>query len=129
MSTIEKFEDLEAWKISRELTKEIYRVSKNDSFFRDYGLRDQICRASVSVMSNIAEGFERDGNKEFVNFLSIAKGSSGEVRSQLYVALDQNYISETEFNMIYNKATQNSRVIAGLIKYLNQSGIKGIKFR
>ena len=129
MPTIERFEDLEAWKISRELTREIYRVSKNDLFFRDYGLRDQICRASVSVMSNIAEGFERDGNREFVNFLSIAKGSSGEVRSQLYVALDQNYISENEFTLIYNKAEQNSRVIAGLIKYLNQSGIKGIKFR
>jgi four helix bundle protein len=129
MPTIQRFEDLEAWKISRELTKEIYRASKNDLFFRDYGLRDQICRASVSVMSNIAEGFERDGNKEFANFLSIAKGSSGEVRSQLYVALDQNYISENEFNLLYNKSTQNSRVIAGLIKYLIQSDIKGIKFR
>ncbi|HLM01753.1 MAG TPA: four helix bundle protein [Pyrinomonadaceae bacterium] len=129
MPTIEKFEDLEAWKIAREVTKEIYRVSKNDSFIRDYGLRDQICRASVSVMSNIAEGFERDGNKEFVNFLSIAKGSSGEVRSQLYVALDQNYISENEFNFIYGKATQNGRVIAGLINYLKQSELKGIKFK
>ncbi|MBS1794052.1 MAG: four helix bundle protein [Acidobacteria bacterium] len=129
MATIERFEDLEAWKIARELTKEVYRVSKNDSFFRDYGLRDQICRASVSVMSNIAEGFERDGNKEFVNFLSIAKGSSGEVRSQLYVALDQDYISENEFNLIYNKAAQNSRLISGLIKYLNQSNVKGIKFK
>ncbi len=89
MSKIYRFEDLEAWKIARELTKEVYRTSKNDLFIRDYGLPDQICRASVSVMSNIAEGFERDGNKEFVNFLSIAKGSSGEVRSQLYVALDQ----------------------------------------
>ncbi len=129
MPTIERFEDLEAWKIARELTKEVYRVSKNDLFIRDYGLRDQICRASVSIMSNVAEGFERDGNKEFVNFLSIAKGSSGEVRSQLYVALDQNYISETEFNSIYNKATQNSRVISGLMKYLNQTEIKGIKFK
>ena len=105
MATIERFEDLEAWKIAREVTKEIYRVSKNDLFIRDFGLRDQICRASVSIMSNIAEGFERDGNKEFVNFLSIAKGSSGEVRSQLYVALDQNYISENEFNFIYGKTT------------------------
>ncbi len=128
MSKIYRFEDLEAWKIARELTKKVYRTSKNDLFIRDYGLRDQICRASVSVMSNIAEGFERDGNKEFVNFLSIAKGSSGEVRSQLYVALDQHYISESEFNAIYNKATENSRVISGLIKYLKQSELRGRKF-
>lgn len=129
MPTIERFEDLEAWKISRELTREIYRASKNELFVRDYGLRDQICRASVSIMSNIAEGFERGGNKEFSNFLSIAKGSAGEVRSQLYAALDQNYISENEFNLLYNKSTQNSRVIAGLMKYLSQSGIKGVKFK
>jgi four helix bundle protein len=129
MPTIEKFEDLEAWRIAREITKEIYRVSKNDSFVRDYGLRDQICRASVSVMSNIAEGFERDGNKEFINFLSIAKGSLGEVRSQLYVAFDQDYISENDFNSIRAKATQNGRVIAGLINYLKQSDVRGIKFK
>lgn len=129
MSTVERFEDLEAWKISRELTKEIYRVSKNEFFIKDYGLRNQICRAAVSIMSNIAEGFEHGGNKEFANFLSIAKGSAGEVRSQLYIALDQNYISESEFNLLYNKSTQNSRVISGLIKYLNQSDIKGLKFK
>ena len=129
MATIERFEDLEAWKIAREITKDVYRICKNESFSRDYGLRDQICRASVSVMSNIAEGFERDGGKEFVNFLSIAKGSAGEVRSQLYAALDQNYISENEFNHIYQKTVQNSRVIAGLINYLKQSGVKGIKYK
>jgi four helix bundle protein len=129
MATIERFEDLEAWKIAREVTKEVYRISKNDLFIRDFGLRDQICRASVSIMSNIAEGFERDGNKEFVNFLSIAKGSSGEVRSQLYVALDQDYISDNEFNSLYRKTTQNSRVIAGLMNYLKQSDIRGIKFK
>ena len=129
MATIERFEDLEAWKIAREVTKEIYRVSKTDLFIRDFGLRDQICRASVSIMSNIAEGFERDGNKEFVNFLSIAKGSSGEVRSQLYIALDQNYISENDFNFIYGKTTQNSRVIAGLMNYLKRSDIRGIKYK
>jgi len=129
VALIQRFEDLEAWKISREVTKEIYRISKNDLFARDYGLRDQICRASVSTMSNIAEGFERDGDKEFINFLSIAKGSSGEVRSQLYVALDQNYISESEFNLRYGKTTENSRVISGLIKYLKQSDFKGKKFK
>lgn len=129
MATIERFEDPEAWKLSREITKEVYEVSKNDLFARYYGLRNQICRASVSVMSNIAEGFERDGRKEFINFLSIAKGSSGEIRSQLYVALDQKYISQEQFDLVYGKTVQNSRVLAGLIKYLNQSDIKGNKFR
>ena len=129
MALIERFEDLEAWKIAREVTKQVYKVSKNDLFIRDYGLRDQICRASVSTMSNIAEGFERDGDKEFVQFLSIAKGSSGEVRSQLYMALDQDYISENEFNFLYSKTTENSRVISGLMKYLQQSNLKGRKFK
>jgi len=129
MPAIQRFEDLEAWKIAREVTKEVYRISKNELFVRDFGLRDQICRASVSIMSNVAEGFERDGNKEFLNFLSIAKGSCGEVRSQLYVALDQNYISEAEFNFIYGKTTENSRVISGLIKYLQQSELRGNKFK
>ena len=128
MARVQRFEDLEAWKISREVTKEIYRISKNDLFIRAYGLRDQICRASVSIMSNIAEGFERDGDKEFINFLSIAKGSAGEVCSQLYIALDQNYISEKEFDFIYAKTTETSRVISGLIKYLKQSDLKGRKF-
>ncbi len=128
MSKINRFEDIEAWKIAREVTKEIYRVSKNDLFYRDFGLRDQICRASVSIMSNIAEGFERDGNKEFINFLSIAKASSGEVRSQLYVALDQNYISQNDFNLIYNKTLENSRVISGLMNYLKNTELRGRKF-
>lgn len=114
MARIERFEDLEAWKSARQVVKEIYRISKNDLFARDFGLRDQICRAAVSVMSNIAEGFERDGNEEFVNFLSIAKGSSGEVRSQLFVAPDQNYISEEDLKFIYDKTTENGKVIAGL---------------
>lgn len=129
MTLIKRFEDLEAWKIAREVTKQIYRVTSNENFARDFGLCDQIRRASVSVMSNVAEGFERDGNKEFANFLSIAKGSSGEVRSQLYVALDQNYISENEFNNIYMKTIENSRVISGLIKYLKQSDLRGIKYK
>ena len=129
MSTIQRFEDLEAWKISRGVTKEIYRISSSGLFSRDFGLRDQIRRASVSIMSNIAEGFERDGDKEFVQFLAIAKASAGEVRSQLYVALDQEYISETEFNSLFQSLVENSRVISGLMKYLQQSDLKGKKFR
>jgi four helix bundle protein len=129
MSKIQRFEDLEAWKISREVTKEVYRVSVNEKFVRDFGLRDQIRRASVSIMSNVAEGFERDGDKEFIQFLYIAKASCGEVRSQLYVALDQNYISEGDFDLIYAKLIENSRIISGLIKYLKQSDLTGKKYK
>ena len=128
MSRIQKFEDLEAWKIAREVTRNVYRVSMLEAFGRDFGLKNQIQRASVSVMSNIAEGFERDGDKEFVQFLSIAKGSLGEIRSQLYVALDQNYISTDDFQLLYDKVAENSRVISGLIGYLRQSDLKGRKF-
>ena len=129
MSKIQRFEDLEAWRISRDVTKEIYRISMGEKFARDFGLRDQIRRAAVSIMSNIAEGFERDGDKEFVQFLFIAKASCGEVRSQLYVAFDQNYISESDFNLIHAKAIDNSRVISGLIKYLKQSNLTGKKYK
>ena len=129
MARIQRFEDLEAWKIAREVSREIYTVSKHGAFARDFGLRDQICRSSVSIMSNVAEGFERDGDKEFMNFLSIAKASAGETRSLLYVALDQNYISENEFRPIYNRLVENSRVISGLTSYLRQSDLKGLKFK
>jgi len=129
MGRINRFEDLEAWKLAREINKDIYTITKNRNFGRDFGLRDQIRRASVSVMSNIAEGFERDGDKEFANFLSLAKGSLGEIRSQLYSALDQEYITEADFSAIYDKTLNNSRIIAGLINYLKSSNVKGIKFK
>lgn len=127
MATILRFEDMDGWKMARELTKDA--VTAKGNFARDLGLSNQIRRAAVSVMSNIAEGFERDGNKEFCNFLSIAKGSAAEVRSQLYVALDQGYISEHEFQTIYAKANENGRVIAGLMKYLRSSEVRGLKFK
>jgi four helix bundle protein len=129
MVAIKRFEDLEAWRIARELARYIYRLTKNDRYSTDFGLRNQICRSAVSVMSNVAEGFERDGDKEFVNFLSIAKGSAGETRSLLYVALDQGYISESEFNLASARANENSRVISGLSNYLRQSERKGRKFK
>jgi four helix bundle protein len=129
MATITRFEDLDAWKIARELTTEIYRITSSGKFSRDFGLRDQIRKASVSIMSNVAEGFERDGNREFCNFLSIGKGSVGEVRSQLFVALDQGYISREEFESLYSLARKSGRVIAGLAAYLRKAGYSGNKFK
>lgn len=129
MATIERFEDIQAWKRAREVTRKIYELSSGGEFGRDFSLKDQMRRSSVSIMSNIAEGFERDGNREFVNFLSIAKGSCGEARSQLYVALDQNYITPVEFDWTYNHISETGRMIGGLMSYLNQSDMKGRKFR
>lgn len=97
MARIERFEDIEAWKKSRALTKSIYDASKVGLFAKDFGLKDQMQRSAVSTMSNIAEGFERGGDQEFIQHLAIAKGSCGELRSQMYVALDQGYISQSTF--------------------------------
>ncbi len=129
MAKIERFEDIEAWKLARELTKLIYQISSAGEFGRDFGLRDQIRRASVSILSNIAEGFERDGDREFLQFLTIAKGSCGEARAQLYVALDQQYITDARFTLITAKAVEVSRMISGLIKYLKQSELRGRKYK
>ena len=129
MPRIQRFEDLEAWKIARMVTQQIYSATTRGGFAKDFGLRDQIRRSSVSIMSNIAEGFERDGDKEFINFLSIAKGSAGETRSLLYVAVDQDYISTMEFESLTGRVKECSRLIAGLTKYLKGSPLKGLKFR
>lgn len=129
MSTIQKFEDIDAWKLARPLVNRIYDVTFKSAFSHDYALRDQIRRASISIVSNIAEGFERDGDKEFVQFLFVAKGSCGVVRAQLYLAYDRQYLSEEEFAELTQKALQLSRVIAGLIKYLRQSQITGKKYK
>ena len=129
MGTIERFEDLEAWKLARELTSLVYTCSGAGNFGRDFALRDQIRRASISIVSNIAEGFERDGDKEFLQFLSMAKGSCGEVRAQLYLALDQKYSSDALFQELTTKAIQLSRVISGLIRYLRQSQLSGKKYK
>lgn len=129
MSTVDRFEDLEAWKLARVLTGLVYAASGVGKFGHDFALRDQIRRASISIVSNIAEGFERDGDKEFLQFLSMAKGSCGEVRAQLCLALDQKYISQTEFDNLTAKAIQLSRIISGLIRYLRQSQFSGKKFK
>ena len=129
MATFKHFEDIEAWQKARELTRDVYGCSKNGKFARDFGLRDQIRRAAVSVMSNIAEGFERSGTAEFVQFLAVSKGSAGEVESQLYVAFDQQYISEEEFLSLKQTSASAKRLIAGLMSYLRQSGIRGSKYK
>ncbi len=118
MPTISRFEDIEAWKTARELTSLVYELTNHDKFSRDFGLKDQIRRAAVSVMSNIAEGFENQTQAQFIRYLGIAKGSSAEVRSQLYVALDQSYISAGEFQKAYELSNKALRQIVRFIAYL-----------
>ena len=129
MSTFKRFEDIAAWQRARVLTKEVYRLTSQKEFSRDFALKDQIRRASVSIMSNIAEGFERSGTGEFTYFLSTAKGSAGEVRSQLYVALDQAYITADDFSLLSLTVTEISKMVAGLMDYLKNSGLKGTRFK
>lgn len=115
----ERFEDIQAWQKSRELNKNIYQVTTNPSFSKDFTLRDQIRRASVSIMANIAEGFGRRSNKEFSNFLNMAHGSAAEVQCHLYIALDMNYITKEDFEMLYQKADEVSKMIQSFMNYLN----------
>jgi four helix bundle protein len=122
------FEDIDMWKKARELVKIIYQITKNKKFSKDFSLTDQIRRAAISVMSNIAEGFERGSNTEFIQFLYIAKGSAGEVRAQLYAALDQAYLSESEFQKGRELCLNISGQIWGMIHYLKSSPLKGDKF-
>lgn len=118
MSTITHFEDIEAWKTSRELCRFVYRLSSKSSFSKDFGLREQIRRAAVYAMSNIAEGFESQSQAQFVRYLGLAKGSAGEVRSQAYLALDLQYITQEEFNTLFDLADKTARQLARFIGYL-----------
>ena len=118
MATARQFEDLAIWQEARQLVGAIYTASRQRAFNQDFGLRDQIRRAAVSTMSNIAEGFERGSRKEFIQFLNIAKGSNGEVRSQLHVALGQKYISEKEFVTLSESTVLLSRKLSAFIRYL-----------
>ncbi len=129
MNKIEKFEDIIAWQKARVLTRDVYSCAKNGAFARDFGLRDQIQRASASTMANITEGFERGGDREFIQFLSNSKGSCGEVKSHLYVALDQNYIEQVRFNTLYEQASEVGRLISGFMAYLRGSNLRGNKYR
>jgi four helix bundle protein len=127
MTTIKSFEDLEIWQAARQLSAEIYKATQVGSFAKDYGLRDQIRKSAISVLSNIAEGFERDGNKEFVQFLSISKGSLGELQAQLYIALDQQYIERQQFIQLQQSAADIAKRIGALMAYLKKSNFVGTK--
>lgn len=129
MARIERFEDIEGWKKGRELRRCVYECSRRGDFAKDFSLKDQIRRAAQSVTSNIAEGFERGGNREFIQFLSDAKGSCGEVRDQLNTALDERYVSEAEFKRLYDLSIETSRLISGFMKYLQQSELRGSKYK
>src|SRR5262245_36084297 len=126
---IERFEDVVAWQKARLLTREVYAAAKLGDFKKDFGLRDQIQRAAVSTMANIAEGFERGGDSEVIQFLSHSKGSCGEVRSHLYVAFDETYITEASFDDLYGKSEEVSRLIGGFMTYLQNSRVGGHKFK
>ena len=125
---INRFEDLEVWQLARELCKAVKEVTEKGSFAKDFRMRDQIKASSGSVMDNIAEGFERDGRKEFIHHLSIAKGSCGECRSQSYRAYDFDYITEEELNNLLEKTETLGKRTGSFMRYLKSSSHKGTKF-
>lgn len=120
MATINRFEDVLAWQKAREVTRVVYHITANGTFARDFGLRDQMRRATVSIMANIAEGFGRRSDKEFSNFLNIAHGSVAETQSHLYIASDLNYISRDDFKKLYLMLDEVSKIIMGLTKHLRR---------
>lgn len=124
-----RFEDLPVWKDSRELVREVFGIGRKKTLVREYSFRNHIERTAVSIMANIAEGFERDGDKEFVQYLSQAKASAGELRSHLYVALDMNFIELKEFDSIMHKVISISKQLSGLIRYIRRSNIGGRKYK
>jgi four helix bundle protein len=128
MATIKSFEQIEAWSRARTISVELNQILLRDKVKYDYAIRDQVNRSIGSVMDNIAEGFERGGNKEFIQFLFIAKGSAGETRSQVYRMHDRNYISKEEFESLFDELDNISKMLLGLISYLKNSALKGTKF-
>lgn len=126
MATIQKFEDLKSWQKARELCSVIFNLTNNEPFSKDWSLKDQIKRSSGSVMDNIAEGFDRNSTKEFRQYLFISKSSASEVKSQLYRALDQEYITTEEFNLAFLLATDVTKLIGGLLNYLKDKNTRQI---
>ncbi len=129
MSTFKTFEDIQAWQKARELSKSIGKIIDEGKFKRNFSLMDQVERSSGSIMDNIAEGFERGGNREFLQFLYISKGSCGEFRSQLYRAIDRDYITQEEFTCLYALAKDIISMIQKLINYLEETDMKGLKYK
>ena len=129
MPTIQKFEDLEIWKLARILSKDIFDLTKTAKLSKDYSLKDQMNRSSGSIMDNIAEGFGRASRLEFIQFLSISCGSADELKSQLYRCLDREYFLQKDFDKLYEQSFVINKKIHGFIKYLNTSIIKGTKFK
>ena len=126
---IESFEDLEVWQCARQLTADIYQLTSKPPIARDFVFKNQLRKSALPILSNIAEGFERDGNREFVQLLSIAKGSSGELRAQLIAAFDQRYFERSSFIKIQDQVDHISRMLSNLSKYLTRSEMRGRKFQ
>ncbi len=128
MGTFKSFEEIQAWQNARTLAQKIYNLTLDGTFARDYKLKDQINGSSGSIMDNIAEGFERDGTREFIQFLSVSKGSAGETRSQLYRAFDRKHISNEQFEQLKEETIKISKQLSSLMRYLGRSDLKGTKY-
>ena len=129
MAAFRRFEDIHAWQKGRTLTTTIFQLAQESELKKNFALKDQIIRCTISITANIAEGFERNSNKEFSYFLAIAKGSTGELRSFLYVLLDNRYIEQSQFDEIYQLTQEVSAMLSKLITYLSKSPLKGTRYR
>jgi len=129
MGTIQRFEDLQVWKKARAFSKDVFQLTQTGLFAKDYELKGQINRSAGSIMDNIAEGFERSGKAEFINFLTISKGSCAETRSQLYRAFDRNYLDEITLKKFLTEGEEVGKMLSGFITYLNKTEVAGIKFK
>ncbi|OYQ36629.1 four helix bundle protein [Flavobacterium cyanobacteriorum] len=128
MAKIDRFEDLQVWQLAREICRDVWNLIEETSLQKDFELKNQMSLSCGSIMDNIAEGFERNGNREFIQFLSISKGSCGKLKSQLYRSLDKKHISQPQFDILYQKAETESKMLGSFMSCLNSSNNKGSKF-